>query len=154
MKLVESEKVNFCKESLLCGVDPSNSEAHFKQSDGTTKKSTYDFLHVTPPQRPVALMRNDENNLTAGGWLKVDPGSLQSSVFENVFGLGDCSNLPTSKTAAAITSQHKIVADNISNFFDGKELRADYDGYTRNKLHFGLLKLKPESLLLKILTTC
>ena len=57
--------------------------------------------------------------------------ALQHQVYENIFSLGDCSNLPTSKTAAAITAQHTIVSENIENFFEGKQLRSDYDGYTR-----------------------
>lgn len=56
---------------------------------------------------------------------------MQHDVYENIFALGDCTNLPTSKTAAGITSQHKVVAENINNIFNGKDLRADYDGYTR-----------------------
>ena len=61
---------------------------------------------------------------------------MQHDVYENIFALGDCTNLPTSKTAAGITSQHKIVAQNITNIFKGKELRADYDGYTRKSFIF------------------
>ena len=36
------------------------------------------------------------------GFVEVDKDYLQSTKYENVFALGDCSNLPTSKTAAAI----------------------------------------------------
>ena len=36
------------------------------------------------------------------GFVEVDKDYLQSSKYENVFALGDCSNLPTSKTAAAV----------------------------------------------------
>ena len=38
----------------------------------------------------------------ADGFVEVDKDYLQSTKYENVFALGDCSNLPTSKTAAAI----------------------------------------------------
>lgn len=41
------------------------------------------------------------------GWVDVDPGTLRhkNPEFKNIFALGDCSSLPTSKTAAAITAQ-------------------------------------------------
>ena len=55
---------------------------------------------------------------------------MQHDVFENIFAIGDCRNLPTSKTAAEIASQYKMVAENITNIFNGRDLRADYDGYT------------------------
>ena len=36
------------------------------------------------------------------GWLNVDKESLQHKNYPNVFGIGDCTNLPTAKTAAAV----------------------------------------------------
>ena len=36
------------------------------------------------------------------GYLDVDKYTLQHVKYPNIFGLGDCANLPTSKTAAAI----------------------------------------------------
>ena len=89
-------------------------------------------MHVSPPQGPIDLLKNDTNDLTSDGWVRVNPGSLQHDNYPNIFALGDCSNLATSKTAAAIAAQHAIVAENIDKFFQGQELRADYDGYTRN----------------------
>lgn len=38
----------------------------------------------------------------AAGWLDVDKNTLQSTKFSNIFGIGDCTNCPTSKTAAAV----------------------------------------------------
>lgn len=36
------------------------------------------------------------------GWLDVDKEHLQHKRYPNVFGIGDCTNLPTAKTAAAV----------------------------------------------------
>lgn len=38
----------------------------------------------------------------AAGWVDVDKDTLQHKRYPNVFGIGDCTNLPTSKTAAAV----------------------------------------------------
>lgn len=38
----------------------------------------------------------------AVGWVDVDKETLQHKKYPNVFGIGDCTNLPTSKTAAAV----------------------------------------------------
>jgi sulfide:quinone oxidoreductase len=43
----------------------------------------------------------------AGGWMDVNKHTLQHTKYPNVFGLGDCTNTPNGKTAAAITSQVK-----------------------------------------------
>lgn len=36
------------------------------------------------------------------GWVDVDKETLQHKRYPNVFGIGDCTNLPTSRTAAAV----------------------------------------------------
>ena len=36
------------------------------------------------------------------GWLDLDKESLQHKRYPNVFGIGDCTNLPTPRTAAAV----------------------------------------------------
>lgn len=36
------------------------------------------------------------------GFLDVDPKTLQHNKFKNIFGIGDCSSSPNSKTMAAI----------------------------------------------------
>ena len=56
---------------------------------------------------------------------------MQHDKYSNIFSLGDCSNIPTSRTAAAIAAQHKIVAENIQKFFKNQSLNNSYNGYTR-----------------------
>ena len=61
----------------------------------------YEMLHITPPM--IAPIPISESKLAdATGWLDVDQNTLQSTKFPNVFGVGDCVNVPTSKTAAAV----------------------------------------------------
>ena len=41
----------------------------------------------------------------AAGYLDVNKSTLQHTKYGNVWGLGDCTNTPNSKTAAAVFSQ-------------------------------------------------
>lgn len=59
------------------------------------------MLHVTPPMGPPAVLKGSLLEDQAG-WLDVDKDTLQHKKYTNVFGIGDCTNLPTSKTAAAV----------------------------------------------------
>ena len=65
----------------------------------------------------------------AAGWLDVDKHTLQSKKYMNVFGLGDCTNTPNSKTAAAVTSQAPVVVHNIERSIDNLPLDGMYSGY-------------------------
>lgn len=62
----------------------------------------FSFLHVTPPQSCPAALAQTKDLVDATGWVNVNKETLQHVKFSNIFSLGDCSNLPTSKTGAAV----------------------------------------------------
>lgn len=96
---------------------------------GEESTISYDMLHVTPPMGPPLVVK--ESALAdANGWADVDKYSLRHTRYENVFALGDCSNLPTSKTGAAIRKQAPTVAENILADRSDRAAVASYDGYT------------------------
>ncbi len=74
----------------------------------------------------------------AAGWVDVSPSSLQHTKYANVFSLGDCSSLPTSKTAAAITAQTPVLVHNLGALMrTGTVGDASYDGHTACPLLVG-----------------
>src|ERR1700761_2333299 len=101
-------------EHNLVSIDQAKRIATFAKPDGTKVETDYMLLHVTPPMGPLDFIK--ESPLAdAVGWVDVDQGSLQhkKKEFGNVFAIGDCSSLPTSKTAAAITAQAPVLAENV-----------------------------------------
>ncbi|RCS54037.1 NAD(P)/FAD-dependent oxidoreductase [Bremerella cremea] len=89
----------------------------------------YDMIHVTPPMGAPDFVANSELKSEAG-WVDVDKYTLQHTRFANVFGLGDASSLPTSKTGAAIRKQAPVVVKNLLAAMQHEPLAATYDGYT------------------------
>ena len=51
---------------------------------------------------PDVLKHSKASITDDAGFLDVNRHTLQHSKYDNIFGLGDCTNLPTSKTAAAV----------------------------------------------------
>ncbi|HEX2530545.1 MAG TPA: FAD/NAD(P)-binding oxidoreductase [Burkholderiaceae bacterium] len=88
----------------------------------------FDLLHVVPPQSAPGFIRNSPL-ADANGWLEVDKNSLRHVRYPNVFGLGDCTSTPNSKTAAAIKSQAPVLVKNLLQAIDGLGNAAQYDGY-------------------------
>ena len=116
----------------LVAVDAGNHKATFKKADGSTVDVDYTLLHVSPPMGPLDVVKNSPLADEAG-WVSVDNGTLRHTnpEFGNVWALGDCSSLPTSKTAAAITAQAPILTESLySVVTTGKDLGVQYDGYT------------------------
>lgn len=90
----------------------------------------YDMLHLVPPNTAPDFIRNS-NLVDKDGWLDVDPYTLQHKKHPNIFGLGDVTNVPTSKTGAAIRKQAPVVVNNIINLIELQTLSSKkYDGYS------------------------
>ena len=51
---------------------------------------------------PECLRLNAPGLVDASGFVEVNAQTLQHVRYKNVFSLGDCSSIPTSKTAAAV----------------------------------------------------
>lgn len=125
----------------LVEVRAASKEAVFRQMDGGGERVlSYSLLHVVPPQSaPDVVKQSDLAN--DAGWVDVHKHTLQHARFPNVFSLGDCSSLPTSRTGAAIRKQAPVLVDNLMAFREGDELAARYDGYTSCPLITGYGKL-------------
>ena len=70
------------------------------------------MLHVVPPQKAPDFVRVSPLADPAG-WVDVDPGTLRHKRYANVFALGDVTNTPNAKTAAAARKQAPVVAHNV-----------------------------------------
>lgn len=125
----------------LIAIRAESKVADFRNLD--TQETTtlpYDLLHVTPPMGPPTFIANSPI-ADKDGWVDVDKLTLRHQRFANVFALGDCSNLPTSKTGAAIRKQAPVVTQNLLEAIRRRELPAKYDGYTSCPLVTGIGKL-------------
>ena len=125
----------------LIEIRPESREAVFKNLETQEQVTlTYDLLHVTPPMGPPQFIASSPI-ADKDGWVDVDQATLRHKRFANVFALGDCSNLPTSKTGAAIRKQAPVVVRNLLAAIQGQPLPARYDGYTSCPLVTGIGKL-------------
>ncbi len=89
----------------------------------------YDMIHVVPPMSAPDFLK--KSPLAAdNGWVDVDQYTLRHKKFGNVFGIGDCTNLPTSKTGAAIRKQAPVLVQNLLCLMNEKTGTQEYTGYT------------------------
>ena len=125
----------------LVELRPRSKEAVFRNLDsGSELVLKYDLLHVVPPESaPDVIKRSALAN--EAGWVEVNKSTLQHARFPNVFSLGDCSSLPTSRTGAAIRKQAPVLVENLLALRAGAPLRASYDGYASCPLITGYGRL-------------
>lgn len=122
-------------EQPLKGIDIAARKARFGQADGSVQEVAYDFIHVVPPMRAPDAVRKSplawqEGPMAGGGWLEVDPKTLQHRRYANVFGIGDINGTGRGKTAATIKKSAPIVAHNLVEVIAGRKADQAFDGYT------------------------
>ena len=122
-------------QSKLVAVDIDGQRATFEKADGSLVVEDYDFLHVPPAMRAPDSIKNSplawqEGPQAEGGWLEVDPGTLQHKRYSNVFGVGDINGTAKGKTAATVKKSVPIVVDNLISVITGKQPTQIFDGYT------------------------
>lgn len=123
------------------GIDTQSKTVHFEkiQTIGEEKIYTpftesYDFLHFTPPMTAPDFTResglcNTDDMSEPQAWITVDKYTMVHTKYPNIVALGDCANLPTSKTSAAIRKQVPLAAKNLISLMEGKEPTEKYNGY-------------------------
>lgn len=114
----------------LVEIDGPNKKATFKHvSKDETITRDFDMIHVTPPMGPPQFIA-DSPIADEAGWVDLDMYTLRHNKYDNIFGAGDCTSLPTSRTGAAIRKQAPVAVDNLIAKMNGKEMTAKYDGYS------------------------
>lgn len=116
----------------LIKVDGAAKTAWFTKTDGEGNKETvaetFDMLHVCPPQTAPDFIRSS-SLVDQAGWVDVDPNTLKHKKYANIWGLGDATNSPNAKTAAAVRKQAPVVACNILEDMKKSAELYGYDGY-------------------------
>lgn len=103
-------------------VDAENRVVHSEEGTSTE----YDVLIAIPPHRGMEVI--EKSNLGDGGWIPTDRFKLTMSGHDDVYVLGDTTNLPVSKTGSAAHFEAEVVAENIASIVKiGTPVR-DYDG--------------------------
>lgn len=117
-------------------IDGPNKTVFYEEKDAggnvLRKEMKFDMCHTVPPQSAPDFIKKSPlaDSKSPYGYVEVNMHSLQHSRYQNVFALGDCVNAPSSKTGAAIRKQAPVVVKNLLAFLSGKELTAEYTGYS------------------------
>ncbi len=139
-KIVEQRKIDTRFQHNLVAIRPDKKEALFENADGEHKSIAYDMIHVTPPQSAPDVIKTSKLANEAG-WVDVDMFTTQHVRYPNVFSIGDCSSLPTSKTGAAVRKEAPVMVENLLALRASKPLTAEYDGYASCPLVTGYGKV-------------
>jgi len=133
--LLEEKNIKVIPDFYLESVD--NKEKTIKSYDG--QEIPFDVLTIVPVNKGDDMVERsgmgDDLN-----FIPTDKHTLRSEKHENIFVLGDASNIPTSKAGSVVHFAAEVVYDNILCAIKGRELRAKFDGHANCYIETGFGK--------------
>jgi sulfide:quinone oxidoreductase len=133
--LLERKNIGLEADFQLASVD--GEKKVLKGYDG--REVDYDLLVTIPLHYGSEIIRRSEMG-DDFDFLPTDKNTLQTVAYENIFALGDATDLPTSKAGSVAHFQAEVLIDNVMRFIDGRELLPDFDGHANCFIETGFGK--------------
>jgi sulfide:quinone oxidoreductase len=89
----------------------------------------FDLLVAVPLHGGAAYVDRSQGLGDALGFVPTDPKTLQADAAENVFAIGDATDLPTSKAGSVTHFEGDVLSENLERFLTGRELVPRFDGH-------------------------
>ena len=133
--LLGSKNINLVSDFFLGEVDNVNS----KILDFGGKEIPFDCL-ITVPLHIGDPLISKSGLGDEFGFAKADKNTLQSTLFKNIFVIGDAGNFPSSKAGSVAHFQADVLVENIISFISNKPLTASFDGHSNCYIETGFGK--------------
>lgn len=132
---LDKKNIHLVPEFSVGRVDSTNN----KIISWDEKSIDYDVLVTIPTNMGSEVIANsgmgDDLN-----FVPTDPHTLQSNKYDNVFVIGDATNLPSSKAGSVAHFQADILYENILRAIDGRALVPGFDGHANCFIESGFGK--------------
>ena len=130
--LLEEKNIKVIPDFYLERVDNENK----KLIAYDEREIDFDVLTIVPVNMGSEMIERsgmgDDLN-----FVPTDKQTLQSSQFENIFVLGDASNIPTSKAGSVAHFASEILMDNLMSAIENRPLLAKFDGHANCYIETG-----------------
>jgi len=134
-EIAQNKNINIVTNFALESVESDNKR--IASFDG--RSVDYDMLAIIPPNfGPQAL---EDSGLGDGtGYALTHPRTLKSRKADNIFLIGDNSNVSTSKAGSVAHFEAETVVENVLREIDGKPALPSFDGHTNCFIESGFHK--------------
>ncbi|MEO8108866.1 MAG: FAD-dependent oxidoreductase [Ginsengibacter sp.] len=122
--LLEEKNINIESDFAIEHVDNEKKEI----VDYGGRSIPFDLLVTVPTNKGDDLIERsgmgDDLN-----YVPTNKATLQSKEYENIFVIGDASNIPASKAGSVAHFEAEILTDNILLYIKGEPLKEEFDGH-------------------------
>ncbi|KXG43522.1 type III sulfide quinone reductase, selenoprotein subtype [Tepidibacillus decaturensis] len=134
-KLFEEKNIKLVPNFNVSHIESENNK--LVSLDG--KEVNYDLLVTIPTNMGDELIERsdlgDELN-----FVPTDKHTLQSKAHDNIFVIGDATDIPASKAGSVAHFEAEILTENIISFINNKPLEAKFDGHANCYIESGYNK--------------
>jgi sulfide:quinone oxidoreductase len=104
-------------------VDPAKREIYSLEGESLS----YDLLIMVPPHRGADVIVKSGIG-DADGWIPTDKNTMRVQGYDNVYAIGDATNIPVSKTGVTAHLEAMVAASNIVSSVRGRGQLYKYNG--------------------------
>jgi len=130
--LLEEKNINVVTDFYIERIDNDN-KVIVSYDD---REVPFDLLTIVPVNMGSDMVERsgmgDDLN-----YIPTNKETLQSENFENIFIIGDASNIPTSKAGSVAHFSSEILYENILSYIEGRPLNAKFDGHANCYIETG-----------------
>ncbi len=134
-ELLKDKNINVESEFYIESIN--NDEKKLVSYDN--KEVPFDLLTIVPVNMGDPMIARSEMGDDLN-FVPTNKHTLQSEKYENIFVLGDASNIPTSKAGSVAHFASEILFDNIMDAIEGRPLSAKFDGHANCYIETGFGK--------------
>ena len=134
-QFLEKKNIKLVTEFSTGSVDSANN----KIVSWDEKEISYDLLVTVPTNMGSEVIARsgmgDDLN-----FIPTHPGTLQSKAYENIFVIGDATDLPSSKAGSVAHFQAEVLYENFLRIIENRELQPAFDGHANCFIESGFGK--------------
>jgi len=104
------------------------------------REVSFDLAVVIPLHSGAPYVTRSEGLGDELGFIPTDPATLQSKVRDEIFVIGDATNVPASKAGSVTHFEGEVLVENVIRFLAGEPLDATYDGHANCFVETGFHK--------------
>ncbi len=100
----------------------------------------FDLLVVVPLHGGATYVEDSPGLGDELGFIPTDNATLQSTVKDNIFVVGDAADLPASKAGSVTHFEGEVLVENLTAYFRGEPVEHRYDGHANCFIETGFSK--------------
>ena len=131
-ELLEEKNINVVPDFYLEKVDNENK----KIVSYDEREIPFDILSIVPVNAGSSIVERSDMGDDLN-YIPTDKHTLQSKNYENVFVLGDASDIPTSKAGSVVHFAADVLYENLLSAIEGRSLNAKFDGHANCYIETG-----------------